>query len=109
MDIIWLFGQTGSGKTHLANLLVDNMVWLDGDKLRGVWKDLGLSKEDRIEQNWRIARLANMFHSDGHNVVVSTICPYKKQREEISNIMPVRWIYVCGGHKIDKEHPFEKP
>jgi len=77
--VTWIFGNTKSGKTTLAKEIVrasygedlimeeivsnpyKNAIWLDGDNMRGVWTDLGLSKKDRWEQNLRVARLARML------------------------------------------------
>lgn len=95
--IIWISGNTGSGKTYLANKLIplmSNIVHLDGDVMRTVWKDLGLSKEDRWENNLRNARLAKIFNDQGFNVIVSVIAPYRKLREEIDKICKPIWIYL---------------
>ena len=112
--ITWIFGNTTSGKTTLARCIINsepvypyaNTVWLDGDSMRNIWKDLGLSKEDRWEQNLRVARLAKMIDEQGFNVVVSVICPYKKLRAEIKKITNCKFIYIEGG-KDGKEYPFE--
>ena len=123
--ITWIFGNTGSGKTTLAKEIVytkyendypdfdkDNpyadVIWLDGDNMRGVWTDLGLSKEDRWEQNLRVARLAAMLDKQGFNVLVSVICPYKKLRKEVKKITNCKFIYVEGGKK-GKDFPFDEP
>jgi len=109
--IIWISGNTGSGKTYLANklkLVIPNVIQLDGDKMRGVWKDLGLSKEDRWENNLRNARLANVLHVQGNfNVIVSVIAPYIKLREEITEICNPTWIYMPSiqQEKADYESP----
>ncbi len=95
--IIWISGNTGSGKTYLANKLkevIPNVIHLDGDQLRGIWKDLGLSKEDRWENNLRAARLALNLKIQGKDVIVSVIAPYIKLREEITEICNPTWIYV---------------
>ena len=125
MSITWLFGNSGAGKTTLARELVMlscqdkdknlfenspyyDCVWLDGDNLRGIWTDLKFSKEDRWEQNMRVARLAKMLDDQGFNVVVSVICPYKKLRAEVKKITDCKFIYVEGG-KIGRDYPFDYP
>jgi len=95
--IIWISGNTGSGKTYLANHLkpyIPNVIHLDGDIMRGVWTDLGLSKKDRWENNLRNARLAKVLHDQTFNVIVSVIAPYIKLREEIDEICRPIWIYM---------------
>jgi len=108
--IIWISGNTGSGKTYLANRLlqlVPDAIHLDGDEIRKVWKDLGLSKADRWENNLRVARLANNLNCQRKHVIVSVIAPYIKLREEITNICNPVWIYVPSiqQEKADYESP----
>jgi len=105
--ITWITGQSGSGKTTLANKMRKNEVMLDGDMMRDVWTDLGLSKKDRYEQNFRIARLAKKLEEQGFDVIVSTICPYRKLREEVKKITNCRFIYLEGGKKTSSKYPYE--
>lgn len=128
--ITWIFGNTESGKTTLAkeitrsfynkngntdfsedeieNSPYTDAIWLDGNDMREIWTDLGLSKKDRWEQNLRVARLAKILDGQGFNVVVSVICPYKKLRKEVKKITNCKFIYIEGG-KEGKEYPFDKP
>lgn len=109
--ITWIFGQTGAGKTTLSKSLNDfyhNCIRLDGDEMRGIWTDLDLSKQGRWEQNLRVARLAKMFDEQGHNVLVSVICPYAELRKEVKKITNCKFIYIEGGAEGDK-YPFDKP
>jgi len=101
--IIWISGNTGSGKTYLANhlLRVIDAVHLDGDEIRKVWHDLGMSKEDRWENNLRVARLANNLNCQRKNVIVSVIAPYIKLREEITNICNPVWILIMSHQRRD--------
>ena len=95
MSIIWITGNSGSGKSTMAEQMkTKNTVILDGDLLRGIWTDLGLSKEDRWEQNLRVARMAKMLHKQGFDVVVSVICPYKALRDEVQKITDCGFIYL---------------
>ena len=117
-SIYWVFGNTGAGKTTMAESLVEGLkakgeqvVWLDGDTMRGVWSDLDLSKEGRYENNMRIVRLVSALYNQGNTVVVSTICPYQSLRDDISKILcksNLRWVYLPGG-KEGKAFPFEIP
>lgn len=125
--ITWIFGNTKSGKTTLAKEIsrsfysgqdfteeeiefspYKDAIWLDGDNMRNIWNDLGLSEKDRWEQNIRVARLAKMIDGQGFNVIVSVICPYKKLRKAVKRITNCKFIYVEGG-KEGEEYPFDKP
>ncbi|MEK6897069.1 MAG: adenylyl-sulfate kinase [Nanoarchaeota archaeon] len=106
--IWWIRGNSKSGKSTLANKMKDVIV-LDGDVLRTIWPGLGLSKEDRWEQNLRAARLAKMIHDQGYDVVVAVICPYLELKEEIKKIIPeVKFATLDGGKEPTNEYPFER-
>jgi len=108
--IIWISGNTGSGKTYLAAKLYDlnyDTITLDGDDLRNVWTDLGLSREDRWKHNIRVAGLAAMLDAQNKNVIISVIAPYKLLRQEIDRICHPTWIYMPSTSTEDK--PYENP
>ncbi len=114
--IIWLTGNTDSGKTTLAESLYFKMsndtIILDGDDMRTVWNDLKLSKADRYENNFRIARLARIIDNQGHDVIVAVIAPYKELRENIDKLIPdTKWVYVRRGSDglPNPEKPYEIP
>ena len=112
--IYWITGNSGSGKTTLAGVLARGLglsevpaIVLDGDDMRTVWKDLGLSRDDRHTQNERTGALAKLLEAQGFNVVVSTICPFAAQRERLSKELPARFIYLPGG-KEGPDYPYQK-
>jgi len=106
--IWWVRGNSKSGKSTLANRIADAIV-LDGDILRTIWPGLGLSKEDRWEQNLRAARLAKELARQGHDVVIAVICPYLLLKEEVKKIIPeVKFVTLDGGKEPSNEYPFEK-
>lgn len=108
--ITWITGNSGAGKTWLARRLQQpGTVWLDGDEVREVWPGLGFSREDRWENNMRIARLAKLLESQGYDVVVSTICPYRDLRTEIRRFIRCKFVYVEGGEPVSDEYPYEGP
>lgn len=109
--IIWLTGNSGSGKTTLAKRMAAgsrNTIVLDGDELRAVWPGLGMSKEDRWEQNMRVARLATLLESQGQTVIVSVIAPFEDLRREIQTMTGCKFIYLPGGPD-GADRPYEKP
>ena len=104
--ITWITGNSGSGKTTLAKKMRKDEIILDGNILRMVWPGLGFSKEDRQEQNLRVARLAKMLEEQGFGVIIATICPYKDLRDEVQKITGCTFIYLAGG-KSGVEYPYE--
>lgn len=111
--ILWLTGNSQSGKTTLARRLArgqKNTIILDGDKLRQIWPGLGLSKEDRWEQNLRAARLAKELDDQGLCVIVAVIAPYEDLRREIDTICGCNFIHIDHNKfPNDETRPFEEP
>lgn len=107
--IIWCVGQSGSGKTTLAKKFQQpGVIFLDGDSVRNtINKDLGFSKEDRVENNLRVARLAKLLSDQGHSVVVSLITPYRELRIKIQKICNPTFIYLPS--VAEKDRPYEQP
>lgn len=89
MTIIWFTGLSGSGKStiaqHVGRILYDQgqkVQLLDGDDMRtNLCKDLGFSKEDRIENVRRISYVANMLAGNGIIVLAPAIAPYRISRQ----------------------------
>ena len=104
--ITWITGNSGIGKTTLAYKIQVNEIILDGDDMRKVW-ELGFSKKDRWEQNLRIAKLAIILEKQGFNIIIATICPYKKLRKEVQKITNCKFIYLDGGKKSTKKYLYE--
>jgi len=86
---IWLTGLSGSGKTTIAHALENKLYYLgvhtyvlDGDNLRGgINKDLGFSESDRVENIRRIAEISKLMVDAGLVVIVSSISPFKRERD----------------------------
>ena len=93
--LIWFTGLSGSGKSTLANALEYKLhqegistYALDGDNIRkGINRDLTFSPEDRTENIRRIAEISNLFIDAGTIVLGAFVSPYKKDRENIKNIV----------------------
>jgi len=106
--IIWITGNSGSGKTTLAKQLkTDRTIILDGNEMRRtISEKAGFSKENREQHNLRVARLAKLLDSQGFDVIVALICPYRKLREKVKEITGCGFIYLAGG-KRHNEYPYE--
>ncbi|MDH6421580.1 adenylylsulfate kinase [Polynucleobacter sphagniphilus] len=89
-SVIWLTGLSGAGKSTVAKGLEQALKSqnipvsvLDGDALRAnLNKDLGFSKEDRIENIRRTAVMAKSFVDSGSVVIVALISPYAEGRQQ---------------------------
>ena len=78
--VIWLCGLAGSGKSSLATALsallrqqFDNVIYLDGDELRELFKHFSYDKGGRIDMAIKRAKMAKFLSKQGQIVIVSTI------------------------------------
>ena len=93
--LLWFTGLSGSGKSTIANKVEVALYskgiksyTLDGDNVRkGLNSDLGFSPEDRAENIRRIAGTASLMIDAGLVVLAAFVSPYKKDRENIKNIV----------------------
>lgn len=93
--LLWFTGLSGSGKSTIANIVEQKLFGLgvktytlDGDNIRkGINNDLSFSPEDRTENIRRIAEVANLMVDAGLVVLAAFVSPYKKDRENIRNIV----------------------
>jgi adenylylsulfate kinase len=98
MPIIQLTGLSGAGKTTLATKVVEQLkakgieaILIDGDVYRKtICKDLGFSKEDRLENIKRLGLVADEFSSLGKTVIIAAINPYEAARQELSKNMVLK-------------------
>ena len=84
---MWITGLSGAGKTTLAKAL-DRLlrcrgfqpVLLDGDEVRDVIRDssTGYDRGGRLENAWRICRMARLLAAQGHTILVSTVSLFKE-------------------------------
>ena len=93
--LLWFTGLSGSGKSTIANVVEQELhklgvktYTLDGDNIRkGINNDLTFSPQDRTENIRRIAEVANLFIDAGIVVLAAFVSPYKKDRDNIKNIV----------------------
>jgi adenylylsulfate kinase len=110
--IILLCGLSGAGKTTLAysakkrlDALGKSTEIIDGDECRQtLFKELGYSKDDRMENIRRQGYLAGKFSAHGIITIMSAINPYQEIRDELVNTYPdVRTVFVDCPLDILKE------
>jgi len=103
IPVIWFYGLSGSGKTTLASYAHSILpvkyypvVFLDADELRKeYWPEIGLSKDARLENTRRIAKLAKSYYKVKCAVIVAACAPFQQQREEALEILPIiKFIHV---------------
>jgi adenylylsulfate kinase len=93
--VIWFTGLSGSGKSTIANSLEKRLFKegistysLDGDNIRsGLSKGLSFSREDRHENNRRIAEVAKLFVDAGIVTIGAFISPLKEDRVQAKDII----------------------
>ena len=114
--IIVLFGQPHCGKTTLAKELGKHNI--DGDRLRELFKNKNFSREGRLQNLNRASDIAHYLNSNGTDVVLSLVYPYKEARDYLNNLTAdIRWIYLTYDgergreefHVKDFEIPAEEP
>jgi len=87
--VVWITGLSGSGKTTIARALESSLlrdghrsIVLDGDDLRSrISKDLGFTREDRIEHTRRIGEIAALISKAGVVTIVALISPFAEARK----------------------------
>ena len=93
--LVWFTGLSGSGKSTIANALELELYkmgiktyTLDGDNIRkGINNDLSFSDEHRTENIRRISEVAYLMIDAGLVVLAAFVSPFKKDRENIKNIV----------------------
>ena len=94
--VIWLTGLSGSGKSTLANVLERSLVemgrhtmLMDADNIRkGLNRDLGFSKAERVENIRRIGEVAKLMTDAGLIVITAFISPFQADRDMVRALLP---------------------
>lgn len=101
--IIWICGKSGSGKTTTSKLLAQQDLFtshglpilLDGDELREIFGNKTYhDPQIRKDLAYQYFRLAQLFHRQGHNVIISAVGLYPDvhthARAEVDNYLVIR-------------------
>ena len=95
--IIWLIGMSGSGKTTIASALNgklkqkhNNLVYLDGDQFREVFRnDADHTVDGRRKNAERISHMCRMLDQQGIHVIASVLSIFPEwqawNREQFAN------------------------
>jgi hypothetical protein len=89
--IISIFGQPGSGKTTLSNLwkeMHEDCYQIDGDELRKIFPNPGYDVDGRMSNITRANTIATYLNSQGENVVMSLMNPFRGLREDLKALNP---------------------
>lgn len=100
--IIQLTGLSGAGKTTLATgvrTLLEKQALtteiIDGDVYRKtICKDLGFSKEDRMENIRRLGQVAWSFKDKAHIIMIAAINPFEETRNELKEKYDTKTVWI---------------
>lgn len=78
--LFWVTGLSGAGKTTISTLLYkymkgneDNIVLIDGDKIREVYQNTDYSQEGREKISYMNMRLCKLLTEQGIDVIIAVI------------------------------------
>lgn len=108
---ILIMGLPGSGKTTLALKLSKKLKakWLNADKIRKKFNDWDFSKEGRVRQAKRMAKISQKFEKKGLIVVADFVSPIAKTTK-LFNPNFIIWMDTIKASKFkDTNTMFVKP
>ncbi|MDK2562688.1 adenylyl-sulfate kinase [Romboutsia sedimentorum] len=100
--VYWVTGLAGAGKTTIGKLLYesiksnkDNVILLDGDKLRALYESDDYSYDGRKKLASKYSRLCKMISGQGIDVICCTIAMFDECRKwNRDNILNYKEIYL---------------
>lgn len=86
-----------------------NCLIIDGDKHREaqfLGKSLGFSRDDIMENNEHVLKMALFAQDQGFNVIIPQIMPYKEQREQMcKRLQNCYEVYLRCAKSVRAERP----
>lgn len=100
--VYWITGLSGAGKTTIGKLLFadmrkkkSNVILLDGDVLRDIYRESAYGVEDRKRLAFQHARLCKMLADQGIDVIICVIAMFDECRKwNKANIDNYKEIYL---------------
>lgn len=109
---ILIMGLPGAGKTTLARALAPRLgaVHFDADEVRtNINKDLGFTRDDRIEQARRMGWLCDRVVAAGGMAIADFVCPLVETREAFGTAFVVWVDRIREGRFEDTNRLFQPP
>lgn len=99
--VIQFTGLSGAGKTTLAALVKKELLnigfsvlVIDGDEIRkGLSKDLGFTKADRLSNIKRMAEFAKQ-HKEVDLIIISAINPFNESRDYLKGSLNAKLVWI---------------
>jgi len=96
----WITGLSGAGKTTISLELVKlmrknhkNVVFLDGDNLRNIFKNKNYSLSERLSLSYQYSSMTKLLSDQGIHVVIAVMALFHEihqwNRKHISNYVEV--------------------
>lgn len=112
--IYWFTGQPGAGKTVLSLRLKEyleqeysqEVFHIDGDELRSLFNNQKYGRGGREENIKRAQDIAKFIYSQGYDVIVSLVAPYKEMRDKFKEELKTGFVefYVHTTDIRGREH-----
>ena len=87
--IAWISGLSGAGKSTICDMILrkysssNNIVYLDGDILRGIFGAVSFDRDSRVNLAIKYLRLSEEIASQGFCVLISTISMFHEVYHEL--------------------------
>lgn len=100
--VYWVTGLSGAGKTTIGTIMFNrlkekknNIVRLDGDNLRTIFKSSDYTYEGRKKLGYQYSAMCKMLADQGIDVIICTIAMYDELRQwNRDNIEKYKEIYL---------------